>query len=36
MLGEGNLIFDCTGSRDNYFESAGRQNDNPKFQCQHI
>ena len=30
MLGEGNLIFDCTGSRDNYFGSASRQND-PKF-----
>ena len=25
-LGEGNLIFCCTGSRENYFWSVGRQN----------
>ena len=32
-LGEGNLIFCCTDSRENYFGSVGRQNNNndPKF-----
>ena len=32
FLGEGNLIFWCTDSRENYFGSVGRQNNNPKFQ----
>ena len=37
-LGKGNLIFCCTGSRENYFGSVGRQNynNNPKFQGRHI
>ena len=36
-LGEGNLIFCCTSSRENYFEWVGRQNDNnPKFQGRYI
>ena len=33
------LIFCCTGSRENYFGSVGRQNinnNNPKFQGGHI
>ena len=39
LKGEGNLIFCCTGSRENYFGSVGRQNNNntnPKFQGRHI
>ena len=35
MLGEGNLIFCCKGSWENYFGSVGRQNNNnnhSKFQ----
>ena len=36
-LGEGNLIFCCTGSRENYFGLVGRQNNNNlKFQGRHI
>ena len=43
-LGEGNLIFCCTGSRENFFKSVGRQNNNnnnnnnnnAKFQDRHI
>ena len=33
-LDEGNLIFCCTGSPENYFGSVGRQNNNnnPTFQ----
>ena len=27
-LGKGNLIFCCTGSRENYFGSVGQQNNN--------
>ena len=30
-LGKGNLIFCCTGSRENYFRSFGRQNNNNDF-----
>ena len=36
-LGEGNLIFCCTGSQENYSELIGRQNNNnPEFQGRHI
>ena len=36
-LGEGNLIFCCTGSQENFFGLVSQQNnDNPKFQVQHI
>ena len=37
-LGEGSLIFCCTGSQKNYFRSVGRQNDNnnPQFKGRHI
>ena len=36
-LGEGNLIFCCTGSQENYFELIGGQNNNnPEFQGRHI
>ena len=28
MLGEGSLIFCCTGSQENCFGSVGRQNNN--------
>ena len=36
-LGEGNLIFGCTGSRGNYFGSIGRQNnDNLQLKGRHI
>ena len=32
IYGEVNLIFCCTGSRENYFRTFGRQNNNnPKF-----
>ena len=31
-FGEGNLIFCCAGSRENYIGLVGRQNNNPKFQ----
>ena len=36
--GEGNLIFCCMGSRENYFGSVGRQsnNNNPQFKVRHI
>ena len=35
ILGEGNLIFCCTGSRENCLRSVGWQNsiNNAKFQC---
>ena len=38
-LGEGNLIFCCMGSGENYFESVSLQNcnnNNPEFQGWHI
>ena len=38
LLGEGNLIFCCTGSRENFVRSVGRQNNNnnAKFQGRYI
>ena len=42
LLGEGNLIFYCTGSQENYIGLIGPQNNNdnnnnnPKFQGRHI
>ena len=38
LLGEGNLIFCCTGSWENYFRSASQQNsnNNPQFKGQQI
>ena len=37
LLGEGNLIFCCTGSRENYFGLVcWKNNNNPKFQRRHI
>ena len=38
-LGEGNLIFCCTGSQENFLRSVGRQNNkkkNAKPQGRHI
>ena len=37
-LAEGNLIFCCTGSLENYFRSVGRQNSNknPQFKGRQI
>ena len=38
IKGEGNLIFCCTGSRENYIGLVGRQsnNNNPQFQGRRI
>ena len=36
IFGESNLIFCCTGSRENYFGLVGRQNNNMRFLGQHI
>ena len=36
LIGKGNLIFCCTGSRENYFGSVSQQNNNPKFQGRHV
>ena len=38
IYGEGNLIFCCKPSWENYFRSVGRQNNNnnPKFQGRYI
>ena len=37
-LGEGNLIFCCTDSQENYFGSFSQQNNNnnSKFKVEHI
>ena len=34
--GEGNLIFCCTDSQENYFGSVGRQNNDHKFPGRHF